>query len=908
MRSIQITLDGVFERVGKVPDPEQGADFHHLLGQTDYDLHAPECGILLSWPRKLSWLSLRAKAGEGDRFPEFGSTPQALLEACDRRGARKTLFERQLGPEWLAANSFLAGAVTLSGRDLRLLVAFEVDTNAEAFCAAARRSRHAQGVGPDGWYDRHELAAEVRIFLFDQKAGADLDFDEGELRLVLKPASPVPPDFDGLVALDLGNTSSSLVRTPKGAENIDAVEVLDADRQPGRTQQQATAMSSQVRIDAVRSFPSDHQVDPSVPELPQGVRRFPGRPSDDFPQAVGWTAGKLAATGSDTHANLLLGAKRLAACKDPAAAQAITTLHKPGAGEDREETVEVLNRLPLELIAARLFERYREALKAWPKELAVTYPTTYSRWEIEQTRRTVQRAWLRMQVRAQTPDLDRPGEDEELNRYVSDCQAYLTGGRQRGEEVLLPRLMIDEASAAAFFFLYRKIFQEMTGRLVMFDYLYPRGLNLLLYDCGGGTTDVALVKAALKPESNREVLTVSVRARSGVRDFGGDDVTVAVARVLKAKLVYWLGKARSRNPPAQVPTDPADPGDLDDWMVARRRTVKTFLDAMKVFDSKDEFVPTRELKVSDGTAQRRREFALTLWSWAEELKRQLETQDKAAIPEGWLRREVSGLARHLLGTNDQQVRAIVDNLKRAEVHRWEVSGLVFEAADKSVARCNALIHDRLDGEEVHWVVASGNGSRFPLIKELLLRKLDVPFVEERFDMDRENLKLATAKGAVLALNTITSYGNVRVEFDSRFEERLPFDVGYKDQARGTVEPLFHEGDRYEDMREQKQPVPMAALRGRTAAGGNAPPLDTFTLYRRFPGEGRDDWSIFLQFAFPAADGGIRGDLEVEYRPDDPDHPEEFCVRDTVSNEYGKVKNPSEQDQKAYRSPAQRGDI
>ena len=42
-------------------------------------------------------------------------------------------------------------------------------------------------------------------------------------------------------------------------------------------------------------------------------------------------------------------------------------------------------------------------------------------------------------------------------------------------------LMIDEATAAAFYFLYERIF-EFAGGLSSFSYIYPNGITLLLYD------------------------------------------------------------------------------------------------------------------------------------------------------------------------------------------------------------------------------------------------------------------------------------------------------------------------------------------------------------------------------------------------------------------------------------------
>ena len=109
---------------------------------------------------------------------------------------------------------------------------------------------------------------------------------------------------------------------------------------------------------------------------------------------------------------------------------------------------------------------------------------------------------------------------------------------------VLPQLIIDEASAAAFYFIYRD-FLDAPGGLDLLLYLYPDGLNLLVFDCGGGTTDIALVHVRVERGSARRgrrtsKLNIEVLGRTGHRTFGGDDITIAAFRVLKARLAARL--------------------------------------------------------------------------------------------------------------------------------------------------------------------------------------------------------------------------------------------------------------------------------------------------------------------------------------------------------------------------------
>src|SRR5262249_20269387 len=196
----------------------------------------------------------------------------------------------------------------------------------------------------------------------------------------------------------------------------------------------------------------------------------------------------------------------------------------------------------------------------WPRALAVTYPTTYSPRELEQLHEVVQRSWLRMQSRLQVPVEgveEIPDANAELEGYVRSLQQQIfsRGMGSNGYDDPVIRLMVDEASAASFFFLYRRIFEE-PGGLPRFRFLYPRGLNLLLYDCGGGTADLALVQAGFDPDAV-DVLRITVSARSGLRGCGGDDITRATCRILKAKLGLKVAEARNRPIKLNFPPPPS---------------------------------------------------------------------------------------------------------------------------------------------------------------------------------------------------------------------------------------------------------------------------------------------------------------------------------------------------------------
>jgi hypothetical protein len=328
--------------------------------------------------------------------------------------------------------------------------------------------------------------------------------------------------------------------------------------------------------------------------------------------------------------------------------------------------------------------------------------------------------------------------------------------------------------------------------------------------------------------------------------------------------------------------------------------VEEFLNRIRDTDPRDELVPTTfNPNQLDDMTSLRRDHAFDLWRWGENLKVRLETND--SVPFMRIDRNLNRLSATMLrGLSDTQTQQLVTQLERVTISRWEVDALVDAPVNRCVRNCNQLIRDVLtsgrdgrENEEVQWVVVSGNGSRYPMIREALGRGLHVPFLDEgRMTYDQANLKHAVAKGAVLALATISAIGTVRVAFDSDLSECLPFDIAHKDQKSNTYPILYREHTRYD--RIESKMVPLVALRQGLDA---AHPLETFVLDRRFPGDA--EFSPYLAFHF--ADG-IRGDLEVSYDP----HSREFAVRDMVANVFGELRDVT--DTTLYRSPAQRGDL
>ena len=116
-----------------------------------------------------------------------------------------------------------------------------------------------------------------------------------------------------------------------------------------------------------------------------------------------------------------------------------------------------------------MLEAFYRQERNYPERLVLTCPTTFSRQEVQQLKLAAYHGVRRS--RGLEPRSDNPS-DEELKKIIP--------------------WVVDEASAAAFYFVHDE-FLEKDGRVSGFRYIYPKGMNLLLFDCGGGTTDIALV-------------------------------------------------------------------------------------------------------------------------------------------------------------------------------------------------------------------------------------------------------------------------------------------------------------------------------------------------------------------------------------------------------------------------------
>jgi hypothetical protein len=886
---LTFTLDKVFLRAGTVSHTFSAAG--QVRPARPWD-RLTQFGVLAFWPKSVGWLKLSASAtpepATAGPTIAFHETVGGIDAVCAVHNVKRD----QLAPQkFLELNSFLVASLPQHNR---LFLRVEIDTDDDTFRKAVKDRRNAE---------KEELVQPVQLLFFDAKQFNNYVDQPGKIDLVLKPCAPVPR-FPGVVAIDLGNTTTTAASLSESdpVYRTESVKLVPLEP-PSPQKPQAEPMLSVVRLDQINT----------LGDVPPGTRRFPSVPADDRPAAVSYAAGEWVTAGAadgELPPGVVYGGKQLLTVKDPQVfvgaqpAESYFTLTLPHARPGspvQSETVEVLDRLPGELLFTHAIRHFRTGASGWPPDLALTYPTTYSPRELRQLARAAARGWLRAMGQPQGfEDNPEPNEDPQLEQMAIAVRQWLHSNDPTAGPADCPLigLTLDEATAAAFFHVYRRVF-EQPGGLLRFRYLYPEGLRLLLIDCGGGTTDIALVHA-LSPPNSPNLLEIDVLARTGVRAFGGDHITREVCRVLKAKLGLLLAKMRV---PASVPAG-LQPLPLAGPAAAQAQTaVEDFISKVAKIDPNDELVPTKFNPAKpDPNLPQRKTAAHALWQLAERAKRKLGDGKPVKLkdlgPEATGRESSPLMAAVLrplpLATQNQ----LLGQIGELTISPWEIDALIRKRVETAVTKCNRLIRKHLidapaDGREheVDWVVLSGNGARYPLVTKLAREQLHVAYVEDRLAFEPENLKDAVAKGAAMARMVERVPRAVGIKFNRHLSELLPFDVGYHNMVTNATDPLFAEYTPYKELAAQTRLVRLVLPAGVPGNLGN-----TFILERRFPGD--DRYTPFASYQFTQ---GIQGELEVQYDPASG----EFTVRDTASGEIGMYADLTEAD---HHVAVLRGDI
>ena len=532
--------------------------------------------------------------------------------------------------------------------------------------------------------------------------------------------------------------------------------------------------------------------------------------------------------------------------------------------------------------------------------------------------------------------------------------------------------MLDEATAASFWFLSRDYF-ESDGRVGGFQYLYENGANILVMDFGGGTTDVALVRCIARTptaaadaddaenshsESTsaaavKHVVEMEVLGRTGLRRFGGDEITSAVFRVLKATVAEKLGGPK-------FDADDFDADDFTDWYGKNTQAIdEKITTRTRMVDAGGELT---ELPNLDVDAKRvRQSLASEFWSWAEQVKQWLskymESDDvpKEAIASwpptpGGGNEDVSlyailrsderddsdylNMEVNLDDDGDENASHWTESqLPRLMLQRRElVTEQIRPQLDRLLHKTNRMLDQRLEvvrrrniqngmspytPVELHRVYVVGQAAHFPVLRTRIAEELHIDTVNHehraketnwdaqddeqvrslmRIVFDKKELKNSVVKGALLFSSIKHTLTDVDFKRDEHLKDKLPFDIVLDSHAHNN-EVVYKEGERF-DVFADKERALKNFTPGRSAAR-------VVNLFRRWPGDSDADLELLFRFKL---DAELDGPISIRY-VDGTDDQKYYGFELLIGTDDKPVmRRGTWETSQEYESPLQRGDL
>lgn len=615
---------------------------------------------------------------------------------------------------------------------------------------------------------------------------------DGRLLEIQIPVGRLEP-YDGIVGIDFGNTNTTVVAM--GMVSGETPQMIPCEQFPVEQDVNRAQAKKEAR---------------PVATILEIIRR-----STDTAGVASCTVsyGKRAALSTSPN-RVLMGAKRM-----------LSDL--PEDNKDKTIQVSVGDTVgmvpahePAELFVSKMLEAFMWYMERRPDRLAITCPSTFSATEVERLKATV--------INARSRALQ---ENPRLNPSAVDT------GRLDAGSMPFVKTCLDEATAAAFFFASREAI-EAPGGLHAFNYIYPDGMNILVYDCGGGTTDITLAKLDV---IGGTTLDVKILGRVGHRTFGGDFITRQYFRVLK--VLVCLKHVEQ------------------EFGQSSEAIAQTFARLEKA-DLLEKYCPTRfdrnGLRTKD--TERKQRITWLMWAFAEQLKclgtwcgsdNANADEDLYNAIQQFLDTDIDSREKIKegldLGPDSELLKA---RLNHPDAPKW-IEALIEADLDATIKCANNLIENKLAREavdcdaasvcDVHAVYLVGNASRFPLIRKRIVdeeRGLRVRFLAERIrdissGLADEDLKGCVAKGAAIA--TRCNEVGVNVVWDKQLMNKLPYDVVYDERAAGaSLSLLFEQGENRDDL----QPADIEII---GSLGSR------LFIKRRWPGEG--DGESYISFAF-----------------------------------------------------------
>lgn len=506
--------------------------------------------------------------------------------------------------------------------------------------------------------------------------------------------------------------------------------------------------------------------------------------------------------------------------------------------------------IPAQACVSRILAANHAKTKAFANFLALTYPTTYVNHELMQLKAVVESS-------------------------IKIARGFPAAGNFPSPD------LIDEASASAFYFWAKQFFNSY--RAPLFRYIYGKKgeepvARILIIDVGGGTTDVAFVECAMKSITGNTKVTMTFTPifRTGLRDFGGDDITIAIFKVIKAlihsptqsKEDFWkwfdenevsIDKSFSTKWEKERESNPSLQRKVFLWHVSEffkinatslSNHIKSAKNPGKISGSPStNFSASTQQADGDSDAQTNTESIPFLSS-----------------------KENEKLLTELLSADGKKDQETLNKVKTAFERASDIIALVnehiLEKLEKCCDRVNNCLASHLRGNTLDHVYLVGGASQYPLIQELFVEKLkhlvlasdwqngsfDTEFVVPK---ESSELKAAVVKGALLAKRFEAGMGDLKVEWPNDLLKKSTVELFTKMSASESKTIFLKIGDDLDNANKKwKRMFVLNAGLG----------TKQVTLSRRFDGDAEDPNDSnsydYVRFNFEFEDANIGKDCEI----------------------------------------------
>lgn len=368
--------------------------------------------------------------------------------------------------------------------------------------------------------------------------------------------------------------------------------------------------------------------------------------------------------------------------------------------------------------------------------------------------------------------------------------------RKLAEEIGFSDVVIeyDEAIAAVIFYLYREFGGDMDLSLEAFKVrcrMVKEGQwtqNVLVFDVGGGTTDIALVELTMEDRTPADavkagaagryyVITPRLIGATGHQYLGGELITLQVFRLLKVVLADCLVTASARGLISQADLAhkfrgfPA--GYLDDNKnsyksgalvrdLLSRPAIKPSEAAREALEAAEKVLPTKW-----NVDPARLQLFTTLWEMADEAKIQLggrpgESNGTGIYSISSDRIELilrqAGYADATFGDGSETASHAARMALSASIDEAQFDAVAEPVVQDAARLARSLLSEGLSGDgkgsQVDWLILSGKTCNMGLVRREIGREFrqhrQLTWIPGRTTFEPEYAKLATSVGACYA--------------------------------------------------------------------------------------------------------------------------------------------------------------